>query len=275
MSLLAPVPLSWCLVAGLSLPVVAIAQDQMSQPGYEKFDAERSIVKRHFSGDLELRGKSLTEALTLLMQQHFLCGIGSDEIPGFDPERWGSPRKIACVQRPSFDEANCRGLRLSVRGSWPVSNLSPEQIYDQLETSIVKGYNVTCPWPQMVSLQSLMIERPKAEVKFAASIERLMLAGGSARAAYGHFMKDRFNCGLQVEEGAATAGQSPQLVCARTPSRIAGCWEGRVTMTVQWPDPAKISSNVFHQMDTARVSTIKTECAIPNDLEDSNKSLKG
>ncbi|SDZ72122.1 hypothetical protein SAMN05518854_1231 [Variovorax sp. YR266] len=275
MSLLAPVPLSCCLAAGLSLPVVAIAQDQMSQPGYEKFDAERSIVKRHFSGDLELRGKSLTEALTLLMQQHFLCGIGSDEIPGFDPERWGSPRKIACVQRPSFDEANCRGLRLSVRGSWPVSNLSPEQIYDQLETSIVKGYNVTCPWPQMVSLQSLMIERPKAEVKFAASIERLMLAGRSAREAYGHFMKDCFNCGLQVEEGAATAGQSPQLVCARTPSRIAGCWEGRVTMTVQWPDPAKISSNVFHQMDTARISTIKTECAIPNDLEDSNKSLKG
>jgi hypothetical protein len=102
-----------------------------------------------------------------------------------------------------------------------------------------------------------------------------MLAGGSAREAYGHFMKDRFNCGLQVEEGAATAGQSPQLVCARTPSRITGCWEGRVTMTVQWPDPTKISSNVFHQMDTARVSMVKTECAVPYDLEDSNKSLKG
>lgn len=252
-----------------------MAQDQMSQPGYEKFDAARSIMKQHFSGDSELRGKPLPEALTLLMQQHFLCGIGSDEIPGFEPERWGSPRKIVCVQRPSFDEANCRGLKISLIGTWPTSTLSPEKIYDQLEVSMVKGYNVVCPPPQMVSLQSLMIQRPQAEVKFAASIERLMLAGRSAREAYGHFMKDRFNCGLQGEEGAAMAGQSPQLVCARTPSKIAGCWEGRVTMTVEWPGSTSISSDVFHQMDTARVAMVKTECAMPYDLEDSSKSLKG
>jgi len=272
---LAQALLCWCLAVCLSLPTAAVAQEQSSQPGYEKFDAERSIVKRHFSGDSDFRGKSLTDVLALLMQQNFLCGIGSDEISGFDPAQWKSPRKIACVQRPSFDEASCKGLRLSIRGSWPISNLSPEKIYDQLETSIVKGYNVTCPWPQKVSLQSLIVQRPKAEAQFAASIAPLALTGRPVREAYGHFMKDRFNCGLQVDEGAAKADQAPRLVCARTPSRIAGCQEGRVTMTVQWSDPATISSSVFRQMDTARVSMVETECAIPNDLEDSNGGLKG
>lgn len=45
-------------------------------------------------------------------------------------------------------------------------------------------------------------------------------------------------------------------------------------MAVQWRDPTQIASDVFHQMDASRVSSVKTECVIPNDLEDSVKGLK-
>jgi hypothetical protein len=207
-----------------------------------KSQAARSIEQRYVK-TLGLQGKSVAQAIEILLSEGFRCGLRAPDDAFIFKEQ---SRRVRCAQDQSKIDAACPTLVLVLEAHWSGAADNRAQLLAQIDSAEVMSVGAMCPI-SVAGSPEFAAHKKRAEDALQLQVDQLALVGTTAKRAV-----DGTDSSLDAN-----------LTCRRLPTHIQWCFDAELQVSLRWKQPHGSLQEQVRGIQTATVLSVKSQCRLP------------
>jgi hypothetical protein len=222
-----------------------------------KSQAARSIEQRYVK-TLGLQGKSVAQAIEILLSEGFRCGLRAPDDAFIFKEQ---SRRVRCAQDQSKIDAACPTLVLVLEAHWSGAADNRAQLLAQIGSAEVMSVGAMCPI-SVAGSPEFAAHKKRAEDALQLQVDQLALVGTTAKRAFDRLLTEGYECGIGTVDDTDSSLDA-NLTCRRLPTHIQWCFDAELQVSLRWKQPHGSLQEQVRGIQTATVLSVKSQCRLP------------